>query len=302
MIEPASAANLNVSTAIQRASAATGADFSYLMRTAMRESSLDPGAKAPTSSAAGLFQFIEQTWLGMIKQHGKTYGLDRYADAISQSSSGRYTVADRQIRRDILALRFDPQMASIMAGELTRESQDALTRALGRPPSQPELYAAHFMGAEGALDLIRSAQRGDRNAALEFPDEARANRSIFYDRSGRARSSAEVLAQLGSKHGADVGSLMAHAGGAAKAGLRPAYETDDLSGAGVLAFASAGDINNLAFGDASYSLGPQAAIVTPVMAQLLASLNPIPDATSTVIFERERNEERSLRRTLDDRV
>ncbi|HLV85239.1 MAG TPA: transglycosylase SLT domain-containing protein [Devosia sp.] len=40
-----------------------GVDFDYLLQTAMRESSLNPQAKAQTSSAVGLFQFLESTWL-----------------------------------------------------------------------------------------------------------------------------------------------------------------------------------------------------------------------------------------------
>src|SRR5690242_786525 len=53
-----------VLASIQQASANTGMDFSYLMAQASRESSFDPTAKASTSSASGLYQFVEQTWLG----------------------------------------------------------------------------------------------------------------------------------------------------------------------------------------------------------------------------------------------
>jgi soluble lytic murein transglycosylase-like protein len=58
-----------VETAIRRASNAVGVDFDFLMKTARRESAMNPSAKARTSSAAGLFQFIEQTWLSTVKQH-----------------------------------------------------------------------------------------------------------------------------------------------------------------------------------------------------------------------------------------
>ena len=52
-------------------------DFSYLMAQASRESSFDPTAKASTSSASGLYQFVEQTWLGEFQQHGGDYGYGR---------------------------------------------------------------------------------------------------------------------------------------------------------------------------------------------------------------------------------
>src|SRR5437868_1566523 len=64
-----------VTAAIQLASARTGVQFDYLLNQARIESSLNPEARARTSSATGLFQFIEQTWLGMVKQHGAAHGL-----------------------------------------------------------------------------------------------------------------------------------------------------------------------------------------------------------------------------------
>jgi hypothetical protein len=63
-----------VTTAIRSASRATGANFDYLLNTAIRESSLDPKAQARTSSARGLYQFIESTWLTMIKEEGPKFG------------------------------------------------------------------------------------------------------------------------------------------------------------------------------------------------------------------------------------
>ena len=97
-----------ITAALQSASEKTGTDFSYLLKTAMRESSLNCNAKSATSSACGLFQFTEQTWLGTMKQDGGDLGLGKYADAISQDANGRYTVTDPAARREILALRNDP--------------------------------------------------------------------------------------------------------------------------------------------------------------------------------------------------
>ncbi len=59
---------------ICRACAATGADFRYMLANASLESGLDNAAKASTSSAVGLYQFIEQTWLALFREHGAKYG------------------------------------------------------------------------------------------------------------------------------------------------------------------------------------------------------------------------------------
>ena len=186
-----------VTDAIRRGAEQTGTSFDYLVATAKRESALDPTAKAPTSSASGLFQFIEQTWLGVVKSDGDKAGLASYAAAITARPDGTLGVGDAATKQAILKLREDPAVASVMAGALTRQNRDALAAATGREPSGGELYAAHVLGARGAADLIRAAQQSPgRTAAIDFPEAAAANRGIFYDRSGRPRGAAEVYATL----------------------------------------------------------------------------------------------------------
>lgn len=298
MIEKAGSSVTSVAFAIERASAQTGADFDYLMKTAARESSLDPSAKAKSSSAAGLFQFIEQTWLGLVKNHGDEHGLGEMADKISQGKNGRYYVADRQTRRDILALRYDPQIAAVMAGEFTKESQTALRGALGREATGGELYAAHFLGSDGAIDLIQAAQRGEASAAALFPDAARANRSIFYSKGGAARSPAEVLAQLQSKHdNSDMPDAPAVADGVMLARIRGSMDSmDDVVSNGYVETAAgrpAADMEDYPdyapSSDLIYSAANQPLVVTPFMAQLLASLDPIPDRAREAVFQTERD-------------
>ena len=191
----------NVMAALQSASAQTGADFEYLLKTATRESSLNPEAKAATSSATGLFQFIEQTWLATVKKHGAEHGLDTYAQSIEQGADGRYKVAGSQDRQAILALRKDPQIAAVMAGEMTVDMASGLKSGLRRPVSSGELYAAHVMGLGGALKLIKAAEADPAARAADlFPSAAHANKSIFYGENGTARSTSEVLAKLAAKH------------------------------------------------------------------------------------------------------
>lgn len=185
-----------VEAAIERASKATGVDFSFLMKTAGRESGLNPTARASTSSAAGLFQFVEQTWLQTLKTHGSKYGYARYAELITQGDDGRYRVNGAEARRAVMDLRLDPHAASLMAGELASDHAAYLKGRVGRSPTAGELYAAHFLGPQGSAKLIEAVQsRPGASAAALFPDAAQANRSIFY-RDGRAATVSEVYANL----------------------------------------------------------------------------------------------------------
>src|SRR5215469_13226672 len=97
-----------VTGAIRGAAQATGTSFEYLLATAQVESGFNPHAAASTSSAGGLYQFIDQTWLGMLKDAGPSLGYGRYADAITKTPSGHFEVADPTMRGEIMALRKDP--------------------------------------------------------------------------------------------------------------------------------------------------------------------------------------------------
>lgn len=181
---------------IQRASEATGVDFGFLMRTASRESGFNPSAHAQSSSAAGLFQFVEQTWLGALKRHGAKHGYGGYAELIQGSGDGKLSVNGSDARKAVMALRLDPKAASLMAGELASENSAYLKGRVGREPTSGELYIAHFLGPKGSADLIEASQsRPSASAAALFPDAAAANPSIFY-RDGRAASVSDLYANL----------------------------------------------------------------------------------------------------------
>jgi len=185
-----------VEAAIERASQATGVDFSFLLGAARRESGYNPEAHARTSSAAGLFQFVDQTWLATLKKHGAKYGYARYADLISEGSDGRYFVPGAEARQAVMDLRLDPHAAALMAGELATDHASYLRGRMGRDPTQGELYAAHVLGPQGSARLIEAVQRTPKLAASElFPEAAEANRSIFY-RDGRPASVLEVYDTL----------------------------------------------------------------------------------------------------------
>lgn len=192
-----------IELAFQSASTSTGTSFDYLVKTAARESSFNPAAKAKTSSATGLFQFIESTWLETMKQAGPQHGLDKYADQIKRSKSGKFYVSDPSMRREILDLRKDPEISSVMAGALTQKNSQYLERKIGREPTDGELYMAHFLGAHGASKLIDATNSNpNQRADALFAKQARANKPIFYNRNGTARSMQEVYEVIVSKHDA----------------------------------------------------------------------------------------------------
>ena len=219
------ASRAGIAGAIQQAASAIGASFEYLLTTAKMESDFNPKAGASTSSAHGLYQFIDQTWLGTVKEAGGQLGYGNYADAITKSASGTYSVSDPDMRKAILKLRDDPAASSSMAAVLTQSNSFQLTGKIGRRPTDAELYMAHFMGVGGAAKLIANAEDNPQaSGARLFPNAAAANRSIFYDSTGRARSVSEVYSVLTSRYASAAGSPATRAAMAA-VGLAPAAAT-----------------------------------------------------------------------------
>src|ERR1041385_2136624 len=177
-----------ITGAIQSAAKSTGTSFQYLLTTAQIESNLNPQARASTSTAQGLFQFIDQTWLATMKEQGPALRYGKLADAIVRTGNG-YDVPDPSMRASIMKLRADPAASSMMAGAFARNNAAQLSASLGRAPTEGELYIAHFLGSDGAGRLISAAERQPQAKAADlFPQAAGANAPIFYDRSGRPLS------------------------------------------------------------------------------------------------------------------
>jgi hypothetical protein len=200
MSVPSIGARTTVTTAIQSASQKTGIDFNYLLGQAQVESGMRTNARAGTSSASGLYQFIEQSWLGVVKEHGDKHGMGWASDAIRQTSSGRFVVSDPATRQAILSLRNDPQAASLMAAEHASDNKDALESSLGRDATGTDLYMAHFLGIGGARKFLKAMDaNGDRSGAALFPAAARANRNVFYASNGAPRSLDEIYERFAGK-------------------------------------------------------------------------------------------------------
>lgn len=211
-----------IEQAVRKAADVTGVDFGFLMRTAKRESGFDNTAHAPTSSAAGLFQFTEQTWLSTLKRHGAAHGYARYAEVIQEGPDGRFVVTSREGRQAVMDLRYDPHASAAMAGELAADHAAYLRGRTGRNPTGGELYAAHFLGPQGSAKLIETVERAPATpAAALFPDAAAANRNVFFQ-GGQALSAGQLYANL-SRTGGEELSLGAHAAADPGEGAFAAY-------------------------------------------------------------------------------
>ena len=246
-----------VRTAIANASRSTGMDFDYLLGQAQLESGLNPGARAGTSSATGLYQFIDQSWLGIVKQHGAQNGLGWASNAITRSGN-RWVVNDPQMKSAILNLRNNPEVSATMAAEFASDNQASLESTLGRGATGTDLYMAHFLGLGGAKAFLQTMQSnpGASGAAM-FPAAARANRSIFYDAGGNARSLGDIYQRFAAKLDK----------GAAKVGAT-SLASDALDGSGASAFAKAYGTSafetakaNFASLAAQTGLGPNAEVI-----------------------------------------
>ncbi|WP_068085426.1 hypothetical protein [Polycladidibacter stylochi] len=186
-----------IEQAFDSASKVTGTSFTYLLRAAAKESSLEPSAKAQNSTASGLFQFIESTWLETLKKNGDALGLGDYAAHIERGRNGNYTVANATLKKQILDLRHDPEVSALVAGAFTSNNATELRRELQREPSAGELYLAHFLGARGGAKLIKASVNAPQMpAAVMFPTQAKANHSIFYGSDNLPRTVADVHEKL----------------------------------------------------------------------------------------------------------
>ena len=187
----ANRAGAKITGAIQNASAKTGVGFNYLLQQANVESSFKTDAKAKSSSATGLYQFIDSTWLTMVKENGAKYGLGKYADQISDNG----TVSNKSVKRQILALRNNPEVASAMAAEYAADNKEYLQSTVGGEIGSTELYMAHFMGPGGAAKFL-SKMQDNPNAigAKSFSEAACSNKSVFYNENGKPRTLSEIYA------------------------------------------------------------------------------------------------------------
>ena len=87
-----------------------------------------------------------------------------------------------------------------MAAEHASDNKGALESATGRTATGTDLYMAHFLGLGGARSFLTAMQSApDRTGAAMFPAAAHANRGVFFDASGGARSLSEIYSRFAAK-------------------------------------------------------------------------------------------------------
>lgn len=162
---------------VREAALEVGVDPDFLIAKGFMESSLNPNARAKTTSAQGLFQFTEGTWKDMVKRHG-----------------GEYGITEKDIN--------DPRAQAILAAQYQKNNEAALKRRLGENfNARPlDLYMTHFLGPTGGATFIEKALKNpNAKAARDFKGAAKRNRSIFFDEDGKARTYKEVAGMIREK-------------------------------------------------------------------------------------------------------
>lgn len=167
---------------VVKAAQTTEMDPALLMAIADKESNFSSTAKARTSSASGLFQFVEKTWLTALKNFGWRHG---HGDAAAIASDDAPRV-NGQKRAQILNLRNDPYLSAVLAAEMLKKDSARIAEKIGRPLTSGETYLIHFLGPDDAERFMKTVDEAPHtSAAALLPKPARANRPIFYEQQGR---------------------------------------------------------------------------------------------------------------------
>jgi hypothetical protein len=114
------------------------------------ESGGDPNAKNKRSSATGLGQFLDETWLDMIRAH-------------------RPDLAKGRSQNEILELRRDAKVAREITARFT-ERNAGMLRKRGLPVTPGTLYLAHFAGGAGAVAILSAMENADAALIIATAD------------------------------------------------------------------------------------------------------------------------------------
>lgn len=165
--------NDDVPSIIREAAKVAGINPLLALTVAQMESSLNPNARARTSSAKGLFQFLDSTWEDMLKRHGNKYGIPEGTPPT------------------------DPVAASLLGGEYLKNGSRISKRVLGKDPSAADFYIPHFLGPGGAERFYKGLKDNPSAIAAEaLPAAARANPRVFNNQDGSPRTFSEVYRAL----------------------------------------------------------------------------------------------------------
>jgi hypothetical protein len=203
----ADAARFNIGSdvlaAIRLGSIRTGVDFSFLMELAKAESNFNPVARAPKSSATGLYQFKCYSWLEAIRTYGADYGLQDYARQVKPRSDGETAlqgIVHDPLQQEVLALRLNPRLSTLLTAENIKRNLKTLSYQTRREPGRTELYLSHFFGPSGAVTFLKTLDEDPDAIASElFPKTAARNRGVFQNRQRQPRTVTEIYRWFDSK-------------------------------------------------------------------------------------------------------
>jgi len=180
---------------VVKAAAETGSDPALLLSIADKESSFILKAKASTSSASGLFQFIDSTWMTAMKAFGGRQ-LQEQQEANAAPEPGAKPAVAATSRAEILKLRNDPYLSAVLAAKILKHEGAKISEEIGRALTAGETYLIHFLGPDDARRFMaKMDQDPQAPAAKLLPRPARANKSIFFASLGgrlKAKSLREV--------------------------------------------------------------------------------------------------------------
>ena len=191
---PENARNRDLQLEIVDAASAVDRDEQhYLLLLAAIESTLDATAAPAKGTARGVYQFVKQTWLEAIREHGAKYGLADEANAIKKGKkiNGKYNphflyVTDKALEKRILDMRFNATIATQMAIEFTNKNKDFLINTLGQAATAENLYAVHFLGKRHAATFFRILDKHPHwNPVDYFKNPSERNKGIFYFSDGK---------------------------------------------------------------------------------------------------------------------
>jgi len=166
---------------------------------AYAESKFNYTAKNPGATAAGLFQFINGTWNGMMSKYGNNYGIPGALMSKDGGPVGQY----------------DPHANTLLGLQFIRDNIEAAQRDLGgKAPPPAVAYLYHFLGPGGGRQFLRAWMENPNAPATAAPcvtqKVLRGNYSVFYHKGGRLRTLDEVIQELNGR----MGSVMANNVGA----------------------------------------------------------------------------------------
>jgi len=180
--------------AIRMASIKNNFDFAYMMELAETESSFRYNIKSKSSSAKGLYQFIETTWLTMLRKHGAKYKLDNEAQTYNPI-----------IEKELIALRSNPRLSALISVDFQKINLNREKCYLqDREISRTDLYLSHFLGINDSIVFLQQLKKTPKAIAADsFTAAAKYNKYIFYNRKKHISKSPsdmqEVYNKLGKK-------------------------------------------------------------------------------------------------------